>query len=48
MVFYPAYEETSVSARSVELAKQALEKNNDSYMNNENENIEVREEVQTP
>lgn len=46
MVFYPAYEETSVSARSVELAKQALEKNNDSYMNNENENIEVREEVQ--
>lgn len=47
-VFYPAYEQTSCSARSVELAKTALEKNNDSYMNNENENIEVREEVQTP
>jgi hypothetical protein len=28
--------------------QEALEKNNDSYMNNENENIEVREEVQTP
>lgn len=48
MVFYPAYEETSVSARSVELAKQALEKNNDSYMNDENEKIENREVEETP
>lgn len=48
MVFYPAYEETSVSARSIELAKQALEKNNDSYMNDENEKIENREVEETP
>lgn len=48
IVFYPAYEETSVSARSVELAKQALEKNNDSYMNDENEKIEIRETEETP
>lgn len=47
MVFYPAYEETSVSARSIELAKQALEKNNDSYMNDENEKIENREVEET-
>lgn len=47
-VFYPAYEQTSCSARSIELAKQAEEKLNDSYMNNEKENIEVRDVEQTP
>ena len=48
IVFYPCYEETTVSARSLELAKQALEKNNDSYMNDENEKIENREVEETP
>lgn len=47
-VFYPAYESTIVSARSRELAKDAKEKNNDSYMNEENKELEngVVEETQ--
>ena len=46
-VFYPAYEQTSCSARSIELAKEAIEKLNDSDMNKENENIEVRDAEET-